>query len=116
MKNQGKINQENRNIHKKNSLLVKFSKLNINLQVNDNVRSQGSTFKNVFKKLRTLAPFLWPKKDCVLQFRVLICFVLLIAGRGINLYVPIYSKLIGKLIHMKFYFFIDLFKSLFFYF
>lgn len=104
MKNVGKIYQANRNTLKKDSLLVKFSKLNIKLQVNENGQSQGSTFKNVFKKLRTLAPFLWPKKDCVLQLRVLVCFLLLIAGRGINLYVPIYSKLIGKAIQLKFNF------------
>lgn len=37
-------------------------------------------------------PFLWPKKDFVLQIRVLLCFVLLFLGRVINLYVPIYNK------------------------
>lgn len=42
--------------------------------------------------MRKLMPFLWPKKDFVLQSRVIFCFVLLIAGRVINLYVPIYNK------------------------
>lgn len=51
-----------------------------------------STFRNAWKKLRTLMPFLWPKKDFILQFRVIMCFALLIAGRVINLYVPIYNK------------------------
>lgn len=37
-------------------------------------------------------PFLWPKKDFVLQIRVLLCFVMLFAGRLINLFVPIYNK------------------------
>lgn len=37
-------------------------------------------------------PFLWPKKDLLLQSRVLFCFVLLIGGRVINLFVPIYNK------------------------
>lgn len=51
-----------------------------------------STFHNARSKLRTLLPYLWPKKDALLQFRVIFCFVLLIAGRVINLYVPIYNK------------------------
>ncbi|KFB46836.1 hypothetical protein ZHAS_00014839 [Anopheles sinensis] len=51
-----------------------------------------STFRNAWSKLRTLLPFLWPKKDVVLQLRVIICFALLIGGRVINLYVPIYNK------------------------
>lgn len=59
--------------------------------------NQGSTFRNAWKKILVLAPFLWPKKDLPLQFRVLFCFLLLAAGRVINLYVPIYSKLIGEL-------------------
>ncbi|XP_069668711.1 ATP-binding cassette sub-family B member 6 isoform X2 [Periplaneta americana] len=54
--------------------------------------NQGSTFRNVWKKIKTLAPFLWPKKDILLQFRVMFCFLLLAFGRVINLYVPIYSK------------------------
>lgn len=56
-----------------------------------------STFRNFWKKVRTLAPFLWPKKDCLLQSKVIFCFLLLAAGRVVNLYVPIYNKMIGKL-------------------
>ncbi|XP_045448381.1 ATP-binding cassette sub-family B member 6 [Melitaea cinxia] len=51
-----------------------------------------STFRNVFGKLRTLLPFLWPKKSACLQIYVLICVLALLAGRVINLYVPIYNK------------------------
>lgn len=57
-----------------------------------------STFNNVWKKVKILAPFLWPKKELVLQCRVLICFLLLMAGRVVNLYVPIYNKKIGNFI------------------
>ncbi|XP_053609540.1 ATP-binding cassette sub-family B member 6 [Plodia interpunctella] len=53
-----------------------------------------STFRNVFSKLRTLLPFLWPRKSVCLQIYVLICVLLLVAGRVVNLYVPIYNKLI----------------------
>lgn len=51
-----------------------------------------STFRNGWQKMRTLLPFLWPKKDAFLQFRVIFCFMLLLSGRVINLYVPIYNK------------------------
>lgn len=51
-----------------------------------------STFRNALHKMRTLMPFLWPKKDVFLQFRVIMCFALLLSGRVINLYVPIYNK------------------------
>uniref|UniRef100_A0A7G3AS55 ATP-binding cassette sub-family B member 6 n=1 Tax=Lutzomyia longipalpis TaxID=7200 RepID=A0A7G3AS55_LUTLO len=61
----------------------------INSPQNDENRS---TFRNSWRKIRTLAPFLWPKKDFFLQFRVIICFILLLGGRVINLYVPIYNK------------------------
>ncbi|XP_043280295.1 ATP-binding cassette sub-family B member 6 [Venturia canescens] len=52
----------------------------------------ASTWKNGWYKIKTLMPFLWPRKDIFLQFRVLFCFALLAAGRLINLYVPIYNK------------------------
>ncbi|XP_049287199.1 ATP-binding cassette sub-family B member 6 [Anopheles funestus] len=51
-----------------------------------------STFRNAWGKMRTLLPFLWPKTDVLLQFRVVFCFLLLIAGRFINVYVQIYNK------------------------
>ncbi|XP_053692661.1 ATP-binding cassette sub-family B member 6 [Sabethes cyaneus] len=51
-----------------------------------------STFRGAWNKMRRLMPFLWPKKDVLLQFRVLFCFGLLLSGRVINLYVPIYNK------------------------
>lgn len=46
--------------------------------------------------MKKLLPFLWPKKNIFLQLRVISCFVLLIGGRVINLYVPLYNKKIGK--------------------
>jgi ATP-binding cassette subfamily B (MDR/TAP) protein 6 len=51
-----------------------------------------SAWKNAFSRMRKLFPFLWPKKDVLLQFRVIFCFMLLLAGRVINLFVPIYNK------------------------
>lgn len=56
--------------------------------------SNPSAFRNAFKKLRKLFPYLWPKKDFGLQLRVVICIGLLIGGRVIKLYLPIYRKAI----------------------
>uniref|UniRef100_A0A0C9QIE0 ATP-binding cassette sub-family B member 6 n=1 Tax=Fopius arisanus TaxID=64838 RepID=A0A0C9QIE0_9HYME len=58
----------------------------------DRPDDNSSTWQNIWYKIKTLSPFLWPKTDCLLQLRVLFCFALLIAGRVINLYVPIYNK------------------------
>lgn len=55
-----------------------------------------STWNNFWKKVKILSPFLWPRKDFFLQLRVIFCFILLAGGRVVNLYVPIYQKLIGK--------------------
>ncbi|XP_032669013.1 ATP-binding cassette sub-family B member 6, mitochondrial [Odontomachus brunneus] len=52
----------------------------------------SSTWANLWYKIKTLSPFLWPKSDFLLQLRVIFCFLLLMSGRLINLYVPIYNK------------------------
>jgi ATP-binding cassette, subfamily B (MDR/TAP), member 6 len=57
--------------------------------------NQGSTFRNFWKKIGRLMPYMWPKRDCALQMRVGFCFVILAAGRVLNLFVPIYNKKIG---------------------
>jgi hypothetical protein len=59
-------------------------------------QSDVSTWKNLWRKLRTLLPFLWPKKSPLLQFTVAICFVILILGRVFNLLIPIFYKRIGN--------------------
>lgn len=55
-----------------------------------------STWSNGWKKIRTLAPFLWPKKSIALQLRVIISILLLIAGRVLNVLVPVYNQKIGN--------------------
>lgn len=57
--------------------------------------AQGSTWKGLGKKMAKLMPFLWPRKQPGLQLRVLACFATLVAGRVINLFVPLYYKYIG---------------------
>ena len=56
------------------------------------LKSEGSTFSDIWKKFRMLLPFVWPKGNLFLQMLVLICFVILVAGRAVNLLVPIYYK------------------------
>ncbi|XP_065206323.1 ATP-binding cassette sub-family B member 6 [Planococcus citri] len=52
----------------------------------------ASAWSNVWRRTKILAPFLWPKKSFDLQFRVILCFSLLIAGRFVNILTPIYTK------------------------
>jgi len=54
--------------------------------------SQGSTWRNIWRKTTTLLPYMWPKKSVGLQLRVVMCVVLLIGVRVTNVFVPIYSK------------------------
>jgi len=74
---------------------VKFPSLKVEIVQDTSRDARGSTWNNFWRKIRVLAPFLWPRKDIVLQLRVILCFLLLIGGRVINLYVPLYSKKIG---------------------
>lgn len=75
------------NYHQSHRVITR--KVNVRLQrLDDNT----STWKNAWHKIKTLSPFLWPKTDVLLQFRVIFCFFLLALGRVINLYVPIYNK------------------------
>ena len=54
--------------------------------------SQGSTWRNLWRKIAILLPYMWPKKSLGLQLRVLACIVLLIGVRVTNVFVPIFSK------------------------
>jgi len=45
----------------------------------------------------------WPSGNPFLQFCVLMCVILLVAGRVSNVFVPIYYKLISKLTILTIY-------------
>lgn len=60
----------------------------------DSSTSSSSPWSNFFSKLRTLLPFVWPAKAPSLQIRVLMCFLLLGAGRVANVYVPVLYKML----------------------
>ena len=56
-----------------------------------------STLPGLKEKLQLLWPYMWPKKDILLQCRVLLCIACLVAGRVVNPYVPLCYRNIGKL-------------------
>ena len=57
-------------------------------------RRTSSAFANIWFKCKLLFPYVWPKGHLLLQLRVIVCFLLLVSGRVINVYVPIYYKYI----------------------
>lgn len=61
----------------------------------------------MIRKVKMIAPFVWPKKSLALQLRVIACILLVIAGRVANVYVPLYSAKIGI-----FYFVVCLFSNM----
>ncbi|KAL1502510.1 hypothetical protein ABEB36_007644 [Hypothenemus hampei] len=70
---------------------VQFDNINVKLKFKDKSDNK-STWKGFWLKVKTLSPFLWPRKFPILQVRVICCFFLLAVGRVINVYVPIYNK------------------------
>eukprot|EP00043_Microstomoeca_roanoka_P013838 m.136026 g.136026 ORF g.136026 m.136026 type:complete len:877 (-) comp15861_c0_seq2:159-2789(-) len=58
----------------------------------------GTTFADIRLRFAVIWPFLWPKGNWRLQARVLVCVILLVSGRVINLYVPVsYKRIVDKL-------------------
>ena len=57
-------------------------------------RRTSSAFADIWFKCKLLFPYVWPKGHPFLQLRVVVCFLILISGRVINVYVPIYYKYI----------------------
>ncbi len=51
-----------------------------------------SAFSDFWTKCKLLFPYVWPKRHYRLQVYVVLCFVILVGGRVINVYVPIYYK------------------------
>jgi ATP-binding cassette, subfamily B (MDR/TAP), member 6 len=59
------------------------------------------TWVDTFKKVRKLIPFLWPNSR-KLQLLVVVCFILLILGRVVNLLVPMaYKELVDNLTEIQ---------------
>eukprot|EP00118_Oscarella_pearsei_P015913 m.147785 g.147785 ORF g.147785 m.147785 type:complete len:849 (+) comp38477_c0_seq18:131-2677(+) len=61
-------------------------------------QEERSTFSNFWQKCKQLFPYVWPKKNCLLQLAVFLCFVFLGAGRVINVFSPIlYKNIVNEL-------------------
>ncbi|PVD31224.1 hypothetical protein C0Q70_06636 [Pomacea canaliculata] len=51
-----------------------------------------STWANIGHKIKLMIPLVWPKGSLFLQTIVVICLGLLVCGRIVNLYVPLYNR------------------------
>ncbi|XP_075221420.1 ABC transporter ATP-binding protein/permease Hmt-1 [Lycorma delicatula] len=60
----------------------------------DSRRQGGSVWVVAWHRMAILTPFLWPRKSARLKFNFLLCVILLLLGRIINVFVPLYSKYI----------------------
>uniref|UniRef100_A0A8D8STF1 ATP-binding cassette sub-family B member 6 n=1 Tax=Cacopsylla melanoneura TaxID=428564 RepID=A0A8D8STF1_9HEMI len=55
---------------------------------------ERSAWTNIAQKVKILAPYLWPRRSARLKVQMMVCFLLLIIARVINVYVPIYNRLL----------------------
>jgi len=55
---------------------------------------EKSTWAGVWGKITRLIPYMWPARSSSLQLRVIFCVLLIVAVRVINVWVPIYHKII----------------------
>ncbi|TRY96798.1 hypothetical protein DNTS_009000 [Danionella cerebrum] len=60
-----------------------------------------SAWQDFRKKVCLLVPYMWPRGSVWLQILVMLCVGLLALERVINVFVPIYSRNIGKLPLLK---------------
>ncbi|KAL3190321.1 hypothetical protein MRX96_019850 [Rhipicephalus microplus] len=58
----------------------------------DEEGASRSAFRGFKNKVRLLLPFLWPRRSRWLQFVVLLCVVLLVSGRVVNLFIPMLNR------------------------
>ena len=52
----------------------------------------SSAFSDLWSKIKLLFPYVWPRGHPLLQLRVAVCFLILVAVRVINVFVPVYYK------------------------
>ena len=84
-------------------LQLKLSENNAQAEVVSNILTYSFYFHNnnttttiTLQQLRLLLPYIWPTQSVMLQFKVVLCLLILVAGRVVNPYVPIYSKKISE--------------------
>ncbi|KAK3604753.1 hypothetical protein CHS0354_017861 [Potamilus streckersoni] len=71
-----------------------YATINKDEEQGNTIQANESTWKNVWKKLKIMIPYVWPKGSWWRQIVVIFCLVLLVAGRVNNIFVPLYSKYI----------------------
>ncbi|XP_033646559.1 ATP-binding cassette sub-family B member 6, mitochondrial-like isoform X2 [Asterias rubens] len=57
----------------------------------ENDPAPKSTWADAWTKSKMVFPYVWPKGRYILQLRIIICILILIAARVINVYVPVLS-------------------------
>lgn len=60
-----------------------------------------SAWQDFRRKVGLLVPYMWPRGSVLLQGLVMLCVALLCLERAINVFVPIYSRNIGKTRSMR---------------
>ncbi|KRX24681.1 ATP-binding cassette sub-family B member 6, mitochondrial [Trichinella nelsoni] len=61
-------------------------------KTHDEEKHLGFTVRHMWHKVRFLIPFIWPSENLYLQFAFVFSFLLLVLGRVVNLFAPIYHK------------------------
>eukprot|EP01112_Ceratiomyxa_fruticulosa_P022545 TRINITY_DN8290_c0_g1_i1.p1 TRINITY_DN8290_c0_g1~~TRINITY_DN8290_c0_g1_i1.p1 ORF type:complete len:655 (-),score=119.22 TRINITY_DN8290_c0_g1_i1:44-2008(-) len=51
-----------------------------------------TSLDSAWKIVKSLLPYFWPKNDVGVRVRVVVCIIILLIARGINIYVPILYK------------------------
>jgi hypothetical protein len=66
------------------------------------VNSRKSAFSNITKKIKDVLPFVWPKGKLKLQLLIYSCVALMVAGRFVNLLMPLqYKRIVDALTPSK---------------
>lgn len=55
---------------------------------------EEGVYRDFWTRMGLLMPFLWPSESLYLQFLVMVCFLLLIIGRVVNVLVPLQYKVV----------------------
>ncbi|CAD5217249.1 unnamed protein product [Bursaphelenchus okinawaensis] len=55
-------------------------------------KASDSGLAEFYKKSELIAKYMWPKEAHMVKLRIFLCFLTIIAGRIINIIVPLYSK------------------------
>ena len=70
--------------------------LNRNHSQTDDEQNRGNVWVKFFRHFKTLAPYIWPRGQIGLQINIVICILILLAGRFLAIEIPRYTKLISE--------------------